>query len=444
MVPTNSSSVQSDAPVLRETGAAGRHSFRRISIIGATGSGKSYLALKLAKMTGIPIFHLDELRFDASGEKRNDEDFKAAVSEVIEQREWIIDGHYRIVRDSIWRRADKIVWMDYPIRFVLKRLLVRYFQKRKRRDGAAASLAFPPATQLPSQSPAQTKVTGLHRVKRFWRALKEKREYAVLMANPAYQGAKIVRLTHPDEADALVAAPGANPRKSRGIFESDKSGQARIIEMFGLPGSGKSTLARKLAAEFDGKTRKDLSREWANLTALRKTYFGFRGLADLRMVGAVLAFAIAVGSPSFSAKRRLARFVIKAHWIRSQKGTLLLDQGALQAIWSIIYGTETVSMRAAERLVAATYRGTNATIVFVHSTPETAANRIANRKGGRSRLDGLPESIACLQLQGMECSVRTILEAAAAEAITVIQVDAAANRKAVAQSAISELRILGI
>jgi hypothetical protein len=287
-------------------------------------------------------------------------------------------------------------------------------------------------------------VSWLDRVRRFGRALKEKREYAVLMANPAYKGAVIVHLTHPSEADALLAAPGKDPWKSSDGFGGDHSEQVSIVEMFGLPGSGKSTLVRKLASEFDFQTRKDLSREWASLTTRAKTYFIIRSMADLRTVIAVLAFVVTLRSPSLTALKRLARLIVKVHWIRSHKGTLLLDQGALQAIWSILYGAETLSMRAVQRLVAAIYRGTNPLIVYVDAAPEIAASRIANRRDGRSRLDGLPEPAACLKLQGMEWSVRVILDAVAAEEISVIQADASANRKAIAQSVISELRARGV
>lgn len=58
---------------------------RRISIVGASGSGKSFLARRLASQLDIPIYELDHLRNDADGQRLSDEAFAAVVAQVVEQ-----------------------------------------------------------------------------------------------------------------------------------------------------------------------------------------------------------------------------------------------------------------------------------------------------------------------------------------------------------------------
>lgn len=427
------------APDLPESEAIGHHPDRRISIVGATGSGKTRLALKLAEATGVPIFHLDELRYAANGELLSDAEFRAVVCGVIDHDAWIIDGHYRSVRDLIWRKAGKIIWMDYPIHLVLRRLLMRYLRKR---DGQVAATIAPQAPAPAATAPATPTVSWLHRVRRFSRAIDEKRQYAVLLADPAYAGAKIVRFTHPDQAAAHIAAMVAGSRKSRAPSPNRRDDRLQIVELFGFPGTGKTTLVRRLAEELDCQTRKDLSRSWANLPILHKSLYALRGLADLRNIVAAAALAYDARWLSSQSFKRLLRLVARKHWMQTRKGILLLDQGGLQDVWAMLFGVRSgaVSERAIKRLVAALYRGTQPTIVYLDASPELAAIRIARRVNGKSRLDLLPQDDASEQLRQAQGAIQKILASADALGFTIINLNASAERSVIAQSAISQLR----
>jgi adenylate kinase family enzyme len=70
----------------------------RIHIIGGSGSGKSYIAAKLAQRFGVPAFDLDELFWDraagrygicAAPAKRDQQ-----LAAIIAQNGWIIEGVY--------------------------------------------------------------------------------------------------------------------------------------------------------------------------------------------------------------------------------------------------------------------------------------------------------------------------------------------------------------
>jgi len=48
---------------------------------------------------------------------------------------WVTDGNYggAGVRDILWRRADTVVWLDYPLRVVFWRLLRRTVERIRSR-----------------------------------------------------------------------------------------------------------------------------------------------------------------------------------------------------------------------------------------------------------------------------------------------------------------------
>src|SRR5215210_4024474 len=114
---------------------------QRFSIVGATGSGKSYLARELARRLSLPLHELDVLNWDEKGEQVPQANFVEAVCALVATDEWVIDGHYRDVRHLIWSRADTVVWLNYSPAIILVRLARRFGRKvldRKSRESGLA------------------------------------------------------------------------------------------------------------------------------------------------------------------------------------------------------------------------------------------------------------------------------------------------------------------
>jgi hypothetical protein len=100
---------------------------RRVSVVGTTGSGKTTFARRLAERLGVPHVECDALAWGPKWTLRSSDTFRALASEATDGEAWVTDGNYggAGVRDIIWRRADTLVWLDYPFGVIFWRLLRR-------------------------------------------------------------------------------------------------------------------------------------------------------------------------------------------------------------------------------------------------------------------------------------------------------------------------------
>ena len=163
---------------------------RRISVVGATGSGKTVLARQIAERLNLPHHELDQLRHVVGGESSG-QTFHSRIADLALSEEWIIDGHYREVRQLIWRRADVVVWLNYPLRLVASRLVKRYLRKR--------SASAPHADRLGEASGAARPIaeegaSWRRRIGRLIRTLRERSVYGRLLQSEHYANVKTVEL----------------------------------------------------------------------------------------------------------------------------------------------------------------------------------------------------------------------------------------------------------
>ena len=87
--------------------------YRRIVIIGTTGTGKSHLGRQLRDRLGLSLVELDELYWLPGWAARDDADFLARVDAATAGSAWIVVGNYRRTWPITWRRADTIIWLDH-------------------------------------------------------------------------------------------------------------------------------------------------------------------------------------------------------------------------------------------------------------------------------------------------------------------------------------------
>ena len=84
----------------------------RVMIMGGSGSGKSFLALKLAQLSGLPSHHMDQLSWRPGFVHRSTAELDAATRDIHARDHWILEGgHYETGRERA-ARAHLLIWLD--------------------------------------------------------------------------------------------------------------------------------------------------------------------------------------------------------------------------------------------------------------------------------------------------------------------------------------------
>lgn len=100
---------------------------QRILIKGGSGAGKSTLGRSLAARLGLPYVELDALHHGPNWTAASAEQLRADVQGALDDaRGWVVDGNYESKLGALLLdRAELIVWLDFPLRVKLARLVRR-------------------------------------------------------------------------------------------------------------------------------------------------------------------------------------------------------------------------------------------------------------------------------------------------------------------------------
>lgn len=166
---------------------------KRVVVIGTSGSGKTTFAGTLARSLSVPHIELDRLHWNPNWQETSRDQFIERVKTATNASAWVVDGNYTTkVSPIVWQRADTIVWLDYPFRVVLFRLMART-TKRLAFDEECCNGNRETWRKVFSQDSIILWAFQSH-----WR---HRREYAAKLRDPAHAHLRQVRLRSPAEAN---------------------------------------------------------------------------------------------------------------------------------------------------------------------------------------------------------------------------------------------------
>jgi adenylate kinase family enzyme len=172
--------------------------YKRIVVVGVTGSGKSLLAEKLARKLDLDYIELDALYWKPGWVESSGEEFRAAVDAATRTPGWTLAGNYGKVRDIVWLRAEAVIWLDYPFLVVLGRLWRRTWRRWWTKEllwGTNYERLFPQFKLWSKESLFNWLVQSYGR---------HKRQFPQLFARPEYKHLMVYRFTQPGDLEAWL------------------------------------------------------------------------------------------------------------------------------------------------------------------------------------------------------------------------------------------------
>ena len=171
----------------------------RIMIVGGPGSGKSWLAAELHRISGLPVWHMDQIHWLPGWVERDRQEKDLLTRRVHASPEWIFEGgHSRTYRERA-ARADLLIWLDLPVGLRVRRVLARSWRHsgRVRPDMAEG---------CPEEWGRQT----IEFLRFMWRTRDTARLAIRRTIETASPALRVVHLTGPAQTRAFLARCGAS------------------------------------------------------------------------------------------------------------------------------------------------------------------------------------------------------------------------------------------
>lgn len=160
----------------------------RINVTGASGSGKSTFAAALAQRLGFPCIEQDALFWGPNWTESPDAVFLPRLAEATAGDVWVVDGNYTRARPVYWPRLHTVIFLDYPRRLVMWRVVTRTLRREELWHGNRESML----NALFSRDSI---------IRWSWNAHPRRRlKFEQDLTDPAYTHIRFVRFTAPRQA----------------------------------------------------------------------------------------------------------------------------------------------------------------------------------------------------------------------------------------------------
>ena len=88
---------------------------KKVIVIGCPGSGKSTFSRSLHEKTGIPLYCLDMMYWNADKTTVEKAVFRTRLAEVLKADSYIIDGNYQSTMEIRLAACDTVFFLDYDL-----------------------------------------------------------------------------------------------------------------------------------------------------------------------------------------------------------------------------------------------------------------------------------------------------------------------------------------
>jgi adenylate kinase family enzyme len=169
----------------------------RVFVVGTSCSGKTTVARRISRVSGIPHIELDALFWGPNWTPPHRDEFLERVKHAVKAKEWVLDGNYSYTREVAWPRATHLVWLNLPFRIVLWRSMKRTFGRLITQEEIYAGNTESFRVAFSRNSIIWWVITTCKRRKRRYRKIVDENQYPHL---------KIFEARKASEIDAAVLA----------------------------------------------------------------------------------------------------------------------------------------------------------------------------------------------------------------------------------------------
>src|SRR5262245_10501257 len=86
--------------------------FKRINVIGTSGSGKSTFARRISELLEAPYCEMDQLFWKPYWTESSDDELLAKIRDATAGEKWVLDGNYTRTTPEKWKRVQLVIWLD--------------------------------------------------------------------------------------------------------------------------------------------------------------------------------------------------------------------------------------------------------------------------------------------------------------------------------------------